>query len=75
MPFDRQAIYDRQLQHLVRLASIEIQQCKAYAWHRAKELAADESGLWAGMDAALRAAMTGLDEVPGCAAQKSTRHH
>jgi len=73
MPFDRQAIYDRQLQHLVRLASIDIQQCKAYAWRRAKELAADESGLWAGMDEALRAAMTGPDEVSGCVAPESMR--
>ncbi len=73
MPFDRQAIYDRQLQHLVSLASIDIQQCKAYAWRRAKELAADESGLWAGMDAALRAAMTGPAEASGCAAPGSTK--
>lgn len=30
---------------------------KAHAWHRAKELAADESGLYAGFDLRLQEAM------------------
>ena len=57
MPFDKQAIFERQLSHLSEMASRP--EWKAYAWRRAKELAADESGLWAGIDKALTQRMTG----------------
>lgn len=48
--------YDHQLAHLIRLA--ELPGWKAYAWHRAKELDADSSGLWTGIAEALKTAMT-----------------
>ena len=37
---------------------------KAHAWHRAKELAADESGLYAGMDRRLAEAMQSESPPP-----------
>ena len=37
---------------------------KAHAWHRAKELAADESGLYAGIDLRLQAAMASESPPP-----------
>ena len=43
--------YETQLQHLVRLAKTP--GWKEYAWHRAKELDADDSGLWRGIAQAL----------------------
>ena len=49
--------FQAQLAHLTRLAKIPAR--KAYAWHRAKELDADPSGVFTGMAEALKAAMTG----------------
>lgn len=44
--------------HLDHLKSLAAQPgWKAYAWNRAKDLAADPSGLWAGIDKDLAAAM------------------
>ena len=48
--------FDTQLDHLILLAALP--GWKAYAWHRAKELDADTSGLYSGMAEALRRAMT-----------------
>lgn len=47
--------YAEHLAHLVRMASIP--GARDHAWHRAKEMAADPSGLWPGIDAALKAEM------------------
>ncbi len=69
--FNREAVFQAQLQHLVRMAKLP--GWKAYAWRRAQELSADQSGLFAGMDAALQAAMTGPAEASGCAAPGSTK--
>lgn len=43
--------YETQLAHLVRMASIP--GFKDHAWWRAKQMAADPSGLWAGIAQAL----------------------
>lgn len=50
-------VFQNQLRHL----SILAQQpgFKAHAWHRAKELEADPSGLWQGLAQALTLAVTG----------------
>ena len=48
-------VYDQQLQHLIRLARHP--GWKAYAWHRAKVLDADDTGLWRGIADDLKAAM------------------
>lgn len=53
--FNRQEIFDSQLSHLADMASRP--EWKRYVWDRAKQLAADESGLFAGIDRALTAAM------------------
>lgn len=63
MPFTRQAEYQAQLDHLISLARLP--DWKAYAWKRAKELDADESGLFRGLPASLTAAMSALG--PACA--------
>lgn len=63
MPFDRQAIFDSQLSHLADMARRP--EWKRYAWDRAKQLAADESGLFSGIDKALTARMTGGPEKAG----------
>ena len=47
--------YQDQLQHLIAMASQP--GAKAHAWHRAKELDADQSGLWTGIAADLERAM------------------
>ena len=47
--------YSLQLQHLIRLARQP--GWKAYAWHRAKALDAEESGLFRGIAADLKAVM------------------
>jgi len=41
-------IYTEHLTHLVKMASIP--GAKHHAWHRAKQLAEDRSGLWRGID-------------------------
>ena len=48
--------YDRQLQHLIKLAMSP--GWKAYAWSRAKELDGNQSGMYAGIAEALKKAMT-----------------
>lgn len=47
--------YQSQLTHLLKMARIP--GAKHYAWYRAKELAADDSGLWKGIDKELAEAM------------------
>lgn len=59
MSFNRQTIYADMLAHLIKMASIGIREWQKYAWSRAKELAADKSGLFAGIDQDLAQAMTG----------------
>jgi hypothetical protein len=54
---DLHGAFDHQLQSLTRLAKQPA--WKAWAWHRAKELDADPSGVFTGMAEALKAAMTG----------------
>jgi hypothetical protein len=46
-PFSRQEIYAETLQHLIWMAGQK--GAKQYAWHRAKELDSDISGLWVGI--------------------------
>lgn len=46
------------LAHLKRMASMGLQAWKVYAWHRAKELSAHPSGIWAGIDDELKTEMT-----------------
>ena len=48
-------VYDQQLQHLIRLAKQP--GWKLYAWERAKTLHKEESGLFRGIAADLKAAM------------------
>lgn len=50
--------FEVQLAHLVKLAREP--GWKQYAWHRAKELGQDDSGLWAGLPQKLREAMASL---------------
>jgi len=57
MPFNRQAAFQEALDHLVHMASTP--GWKAYAWHQAQELDAEQSGLYSGIASALRAAMLG----------------
>jgi hypothetical protein len=54
--------FNEQLQWLVQMASIP--GFKAQAWHRAKELASCESGLWPEMDKRLAEAMRQQQEKP-----------
>lgn len=70
-PFDRQATFDAQLQHLLTMAKLP--GWKRYAWARALELSADQSGLFSGIDQALTAAMTGQAEGSVCEAQTLTK--
>jgi hypothetical protein len=74
MPFDRQAEYQAQLDHLISLARLP--DWKAYAWRRAKELEADESGLFRGLPDSLTAAMSkpGPACAPVSADQTTTKH-
>lgn len=48
-------LFARQLAHLVSLASTP--GWREHAWHRARELEDDESGLWQGMALALKREM------------------
>ena len=57
MSFDRQAEYRTQLEHLIELAKLP--GWKAYAWRMAKELDAEDSGLYHGMRRDLTAAFVG----------------
>lgn len=50
--------YEQQLAHLVAQASTP--GWKQYAWHRALELQACSTGMWAGMADKLKAAMNKL---------------
>lgn len=61
-PFNRQAIFDSQLSHLADMAIRP--GWKRYAWDRAKQLAADESGLFSGIDKALTARMARMTGGP-----------
>lgn len=45
--------FQKQLDHLTRLATSEFRAWTLYAWQRAKELDADPSGLYLGMADAL----------------------
>ena len=47
--------YETQLAHLTELAKTP--GFKQYAWHRALQLEADETGLWRGIAEALKQAM------------------
>ena len=47
--------YETQLAHLTNLAKTP--GWKQYAWHRALQLEADETGLWLGIAEALKQAM------------------
>ena len=47
--------YEKQLAHLVKLASNPA--IKEYAWHRAKELERCETGMWAGIAEDLKRTM------------------
>jgi hypothetical protein len=55
MPFDRQAEYRAQLEHLVALA--QTPGWKRHAWDRAQFWDAEQSGLFAGIAADLRREM------------------
>ena len=48
-------VYDTQLAHLIKLAKTP--GFKEYAWHRALQLEADDTGLWRGIAEALKQAM------------------
>ena len=48
-------VYDTQLAHLIKLAKTP--GFKEYAWHRALQLEADDTGLWQGIAADLKQAM------------------
>lgn len=62
MPFDRKAEYQAQLEHLCKLARDPA--WKSYAWSRAKELDADQSGLYCGIAADLTAAIKSAPRGP-----------
>ena len=49
--------FNRQLEHLTTLGKNP--GTKDHAWHRAKELEADQSGLWQGLTKALTDAVNG----------------
>lgn len=70
--FDPEAIFRHQLQRLTELA--QNPGWKAYAWHRAKELDAEPSGLFKGMADALKAAMTGRAKDGAPDSQTPTKH-
>ena len=55
--FDAEAEYQDALKHLIWMCQMGQ---KEYAWHRAKELAADDSGLYRGIHIALTNHMKGL---------------
>jgi hypothetical protein len=74
MPFNRQAEYQAQLDHLISLARDPL--WKAYAWRSAKEWEAHESGLFRGLCADLTAAMSKAGPAcdPASADQNPTKH-
>jgi hypothetical protein len=47
---------------------------KSWVWDYAKKLDAESSGYFKGIADDLQSAMTGPDEVSGCAAPESMRH-
>jgi hypothetical protein len=71
--FDRKAEYRAQLDHLIALAKTP--GWKRYAWARAQELEAERSGLYAGIAAALTAAMTGQAAPSACESPSPERPH
>lgn len=65
--------YEEMLSHLIEMARIP--GFKAQAWHRAKELAACRTGLYADIDKALAAAMKEAgDETRGAGGHESGGH-
>lgn len=72
MTFDRQAIYSQRLQSLIAMAKHP--GCKAHAWHTARRLALDESGLFRGIDQDLKDAMTGRAEDLESVDPSQTKH-
>jgi len=80
MPFDKQAIFDSQVQHLVSMVrtarKARVPGLLEYARERAAELEADQSGLFVGLVLAVRStlAIGGQVEASECEAQKSTKH-
>jgi hypothetical protein len=61
VPFDREAEYRQNLDHLVDLASDP--DWKAYAWARAKELDGGQSGLFRGIAHDLTQAMWAMQNA------------
>jgi hypothetical protein len=53
--------YQDHLTHLIVMANMP--GAKAHAWHRAKELDADQSGMWTGIAADLERAMRSQKSV------------
>ena len=69
---DLHGAYQRQLDHLIAMAKVE--GFKAHAWHRAKELDKDQSGLWTGIADALKAAMlAGQEKASASEGQSETK--
>lgn len=64
-------LFKLHLQHLVELARHE--GFKDHAWHRAKELDSDASGLFAGMRRELTLAVLGQDSVRASEAPKTVK--
>lgn len=67
--FDRQAEYQATLEHLIAMA--RDQGWKVYAWGRAKELEADESGLFSGIAADLTAAVKAAKPGPASGSESA----
>lgn len=63
--------FETQLKHLTSLAKAP--GWKAYAWQRAQQLDADDSGLWRGLADALEAAMKSQQPQPDQPSHSS--HH
>lgn len=63
--------FNRQLEHLTTLGKHP--GSKDHAWHRAKELEADPSGLWQGISQALTAAVNGRAVTSESAPPKPTK--
>jgi hypothetical protein len=63
--------FNRQLEHLTTLGKHP--GSKDHAWHRAKELEADPSGLWQGITQALTAAVNGPEKTGESAPQTLTK--
>jgi hypothetical protein len=62
--------YTDMLDHLISMAKCK--GAKEYAWWRAKQLAADESNLWTGIDLALAEAMKGASATATTAPEATT---